>query len=82
MNTCSACGGEVRLRAVRVSFNRKRGVAHWIEHVPKSDCRAADEFATTTWKTDKPPKPWQLLVVRWNQENSADSGELADGMCE
>ena len=32
MKNCS-CGKEVRLRAYKISINRKRGVGHYIEHM-------------------------------------------------
>jgi hypothetical protein len=56
---CKSCGGKMRLTAIRMSVNRKRGVAHAIAHVmlkpyPKLD---AD-------------KPWFQMIERWNAANA------------
>lgn len=36
LNPCR-CGRAVRLRAMKVTIDRRRGVGHWIEHVDGTD---------------------------------------------
>jgi hypothetical protein len=72
MNKCRKCGCEVRLRAMRITVNRKRGTANWIEHREKTECGGTAGFEATTWRGSKPPKEFEMLIERWDQENPED----------
>jgi hypothetical protein len=71
MNNCFTCGKAVRLGAVRIIFNRKRGVAHYIEHrdgspmhEPGWDCVSMKPYPTL-----ESDKAWKQLTMRWNDAN-------------
>lgn len=65
MKPCS-CGKEVRLRALRVSFNRRHGIEH--EDGTKL-CH--DGYESCAWKpypTIERLKPWNLMIKRWEEQ--------------
>ena len=68
MTNCH-CGTPVRLRVIRVSVNRKRGVAHWIEHEDgTAACGAPNEWSCVALKPypkDESQREYAKLKARW-----------------
>ena len=70
MNKCKDCGGEVRLSAMKISINRKRGVAHSIVHYGKS-CGSDKDYSCAMMKPyPKEDRPVDQMIDRWNAANS------------
>ena len=69
MNPCLVCGGQVRLGAHRVSFNRQRGIHHYIAHMRSTDCKATEGYSCTMFKPYPKPPPREEMVARWNSAN-------------
>lgn len=72
MKPCS-CGQPVRLRAQRITVNRRRGVRHWIEHLLADSPKRGGVCVPGDWATVmlKPyPKaeadrPRVAMIQRW-----------------
>ena len=68
---CPKCHGQMRLRGARMSVNRKRAVAHWIEH-KRGEIGGCDGAAGYSCAMVKPypkadsDKPWFQMIERWN----------------
>ena len=67
MKDCT-CGQPVRLRASRISVNRRRGVVHWIEHMDGTKVCVPGEWSCAAIK----PYPkrdadheYAKLTARW-----------------
>jgi hypothetical protein len=72
MNPCIACGQPACLRGNRISFGRKRGVAHYIDHVKLSECRATAGWTVAILKPypkREEDKPYWQMIQRWNAAN-------------
>ncbi len=72
MKNCT-CGKAVRLRAVKISFNRKRGVSHWIEHMDGSSVCIAGDWTCAAFKPYakvESERPYWQLIARWEAESS------------
>ncbi len=78
MKNCT-CGKAVRLRAVAISVNRRRGVSHWIEHMDGSKVCLAGDWGCAALKPYakvESERPSRQLIARWEsvvttQEQSA-----------
>lgn len=76
MKDCT-CGRNVRLRANIISVNRKRGVAHWIEHMDGTrvcvlgdwGCAALKPYAKV-----ESERPSRKLVALWDETVSMNAG--------
>ena len=68
MSPCS-CGQAVRLRAMRVSLGRRRGVAHWIEHEDSSPaCNGPWQCAALKpYVKDETQREYAKLKRRWEE---------------
>jgi len=77
MNDCRTCGLPIRLRAMRVSFNRRRGTAHWLEAVGNKNCPCIKNWVWTKWRADKQrPTVTDQAIAKWNVQNPlAETGE-------
>lgn len=72
LNPCIQCGCDVRLRASRMSYNRKRGVVHYLEHDNHfQPCDAVKGFTSTMFKPYQPSgkQPCDEMMARWNAKN-------------
>lgn len=70
MNDCITCGRRVRLGHCRVSINRKRGMAMWIEPAEGDNCPCLKEWEWTKWKADKTkPSITEKKITEWNAAN-------------
>ena len=73
LNNC-ICGLPVRLGGARITFNRKRGVAHYIDHQGQTSCQRTKEFTCAMMKPypkKDEDKEWFKMIERWNKENPA-----------
>lgn len=71
MNDCRQCGQPVRLGAVRVTINRKRGVEHYVAHRDGSPMHGGS-WVTVAFKpypVRQEDKPWCQMLARWDAEN-------------
>jgi len=63
----------MRLGAMRISVNRRRGVANYIEHMGGDrDCKASDGFSCAMLKPyPKRPedRPSFAMIEKWNVQN-------------
>lgn len=72
MNDCITCGRGIRMRSQRVSFNRKRGCAHWLETAEGEQCICLKSFCWTKWLSDKSkPSVTDKKIAEWNAANDA-----------
>jgi hypothetical protein len=77
MTNC-ACGREVRLRAIRVTAYRRRGVGHWIEHTdgspvcPPGDWRCV---AMKPYAKNESEREYARLQRRWEAALSGERKE-------
>jgi len=66
---CKKTGRPVRLSAMRISVNRKRGVAHCIVYmdggVPEGDWSCA---AMKPYPKNEADRPSRQMIKRWNEE--------------
>lgn len=72
LNPCKKCGGPVRLSAIRLTVNRKRGVGHSIVHLGLSSCDGTDGFSCAAFKPyprRQEDREYHKLMARWNEEN-------------
>ena len=63
------CGKPVRLRATRITVNRKSGVAHWIEHTDGSPMHEGEDWSCAMLKPypkQESERPRAKMVERWN----------------
>jgi hypothetical protein len=75
MTNCT-CGRFVRLRAVKISVNRKRGVSHWIEHMDGTNVCVAGDWTCAALKPYakvENDRPSRQLVARWESAVSSDA---------
>lgn len=73
MNPCVTCGREIRLRAMRVSVNRKRGCANWLAPQNGPNCICLDDYAVTKWRSDKSrPTVTDKMIAEWNSKNPTE----------
>ncbi len=72
------CGKPVRLGAVRITTNRKRGVVHYIAHADGSLLSGCDWSCSMfkPYPTADADKPWVQMLRRWE---SADLREALPG---
>lgn len=61
------CGRAVRLRVVRISINRRRGVSHWIEHIDGTPACGGpwDCAALKPYPRDEAQRESAKLRQRW-----------------
>lgn len=73
MSPC-LCGQDVRLRVIKIAVNRKRGVAHWIEHVDGSRaCGGPWEcVALKPYVKDETQREYAKLKRRWEARSLTD----------
>lgn len=71
LNNCKKCGNPVRLRGYHITLNRKRGVAHYIEHMDGSamHSREWDCIALKPYLAREEDRPSSQLIKRWNEAN-------------
>ena len=70
MNPCS-CGRAVALRAARITFMRRRGVAHWIEHQDGSKLCRPGVWTCVAFKPyarEQAQRPYAVLIQQWDAE--------------
>lgn len=75
MNDCRTCGRKIRYRVMRVSINRKPGVAAWLETEDQPQCPCLKAFAVDQprrpAKERHKPSACDAMIKRWNDENPA-----------
>jgi hypothetical protein len=64
----------MRLAAMRITVNRKGGIAHWLVHEKehRSKCWAAKDYVCSMFKpypADRNDRPWFKMIERWNAAN-------------
>ena len=64
----------MRLRAMRLTPNRKRGVTHYLAHVGHTTCSAAVDYHCQMVKPYPTPRPYEVMIERWNPESPDDKG--------
>ena len=75
-NPCLQCGKEVRLRAMRGTVNRKRGVGYWLELAEGETCPCLKPWLCDVMKADKrKPSNLEKMQEKWNAENPAERTE-------
>lgn len=69
MNKCKKTGNSVRLRVMRVSFNRKKGLVHWIEYIDGT--RPEGDWESSMFKPypKRGEQPQEIMMKRWDAEN-------------
>lgn len=80
LKDCPVCGKRVRLGAMKIRFNRKPGITHYIAHMdgsPMHDdgwkCVAMKPYAAR-----EEDRPWAQLCTKWNDlRRMADEKEQA-----
>ena len=81
MKPCPLCNGTVRLGATRVTVNRKRGVAHYIEHHDRNTnvCEGTKGWSVVMFKPyPKTDAPYIEMMRRWEERDIEDlSREVA-----
>ena len=65
MNDCT-CGKEVRLRACKITVNRRRGVTTWIEHMDGTRVCPSGEWSSAEMKPYQTPRQSDGLRQRWD----------------
>jgi hypothetical protein len=63
-----ACGRGVVLRGARISFNRRRGIMHWIEHRDGSKVCEEGAWSCAAFKPypkAEAEKEYAKLLARW-----------------
>lgn len=72
MNNCQ-CGQPVRLRATRMTINRKAGVYHYIEHVMTADdCKIPNAYScymSKPYPKKDSEHAYHGLIKTWNNDN-------------
>lgn len=71
MNNCTTCGRGIRLAAMKVSVNRTRGTAHWLNNTDgDANCPCLEPWVWTKWRADKrAPTITDQKVAEWNAAN-------------
>lgn len=73
LNPCS-CGLPVRLGAIRITVNRRRGVSHYIAHQgPSNGCKEPDKWTCAMVKPypkRDEDKDWFKMILSWNDRKS------------
>lgn len=66
------CGKPVRLGAFRITVNRKRGIAHYIEHMDGSRCENTKKWTCSMMNPylKEPNRPMDLLIASWNERSA------------
>jgi hypothetical protein len=74
MNDC-VCGKPVVLRVARISVNRRRGVAHWIEHADGTPMHGLgwECAALKPYPKNEADKPYRKLLDRWAQHTRMET---------
>ncbi len=73
MNDCAMCGKPVRLRAMKLTAGRRRGVMHYIEHVDGSQVHS-EQWVCSAFKPYPrvdADQPWMQMMARWDAEQAA-----------
>lgn len=78
MRECK-CGMPVRLRAMKVSVGRQRGVCNWIEHVDGSPPCGGKGWVCTSFKPYQ-SKAYEQMLDRWEQANDRGEHRGGEGM--
>ena len=68
LNPCD-CGKKVRIRAMRISLNRKQGVTHWLEHDDFTPVCVSGEWSAAMFKPypkNEADKPKAAMFAKWN----------------
>ena len=69
MKNC-ICGKEVRLGAMKISVNRKRGVTNYILHMDGSKVCVPGDWTSVMMKPYPMPvetRPSRMLIRKWNE---------------
>lgn len=69
------CGREVRLRVMRISVNRKRGVTHWLEHMDGTKPCIDGDWSCAALKPypkNDEDSEWRKLVRRFESASAPD----------
>ena len=72
------CGKTVRLRGYRISVNRRRGVAHFLEHPDGTPPCIDGEWTCAAFKPypkDTEESEWRRLLARWELAAATAPGE-------
>ena len=70
MNPCR-CGRAVALRAARITFMRRRGVTHWIEHQDGSKVCCPGVWTCVAFKPyarEAAQRPYAAMIRQWDVE--------------
>ena len=82
MDPCKICGREIRLASMKVSINRARGCAHWLETKDSPQCPCLKDWAWTKWRAAKAvPTITEQKIAEWNAQQKAarpDGGEAGE----
>ncbi len=68
MTNCT-CGKAVRLRAIAISVNRRRGVSNWIEHMDGSAVCPSGDWTSAMLKPYpkiESERPSRQMIARWD----------------
>ena len=67
MKSCAICGREVRLRVVRGTINRKRGVGCWLEPADGEQCPCLKDWLWDKMVADKTkPSITERKLAEWD----------------
>lgn len=70
MNPCKTCGREIRFRAQTVTWNRKKGCAHWSECRDGGACPCLKDWHWVKWRADKEkPTLTERKLAEWAEQN-------------
>ena len=67
---CS-CGKDVRIRAMKVTFNRKRGICHYLQHSDFTPVCDPGEWSAIMFKPypkDENERPKLKMYKEWNNK--------------
>lgn len=80
LKNCPVCGKPVRLGAMKILFNRKHGVVHYIAHMDESPMhdRGWDCAALKPYPAREEDKPWVKLGARWNDGDGTKTEERTE----
>ena len=71
MKPCKTCGRQIRYCVMRVSFNRKRGVACWLQPADGENCPCLKDWCWTKWRSDKSrPSITDRKLAEWETLHS------------
>lgn len=73
---CS-CGRDVRLRAMHIRFNGKRGIAHYLEHVDGTAVCVPGSWSCSMLKPypkNEDDKPYRKMMLKFTEAQEREKG--------